>query len=197
MKAKDVIIEIRTILKQTKDQGHTSVSIDALENYLSIFDKDVENDTYYKSLDHETNLTSFKAENDRNIATAINQNTSNIATFKAATEAGQSALKSSMVINGGASVALLAFTGKIWNTSVSEVVASSLSSSIFIFCIGVLCAAFAAGTRYLSQLFFSTTYTKVGTFFQILSIFTVVFSYFLFAYGAFEVSTSLNEHLGL
>jgi len=101
-----------------------------------------------------------------------------------------------MLINGGASIALLAFTGKIWQTSVSEAVANSLSSSIFIFCVGVLCAAIAAGTTYLSQIFFSTIYENIGTIFQILTIITVIFSYCLFAYGAFETSTSLDEHFG-
>ena len=119
MKATQVLSEIRQALNQTKQQGHANVSIDAMENYLKLFDKDVENDTYYKSLDHEAELAKFKAENDRNIAHASNITAHDIEMFKSVITAGQSALKSSMVVNGGAAAALLAFTGKIWETNTS------------------------------------------------------------------------------
>ena len=132
MKATEVIGEIRQALSQTKEQGHSTVSIDAMENYLKLFDKDVEYDTYYKSQDHEAKLANFKAENDRNIARANIETAHSLEMFKSVITAGQSALKSSMVVNGGAAAALLAFTGKIWETKTSEVVANSLTSAIFI-----------------------------------------------------------------
>ena len=197
MKAKDVIKDIKAALRQTKEEGHSSVSLDAMDNYLSIFDKDVENDTYYQSLDHERELAKFKAENDRNIANATIKTSHNIEMFKSVITTGQSALKSSMVINGGGAAALLAFTGKIWSTTTSPEVANSLTCSIFIFCLGVLCAATATGTTYLSQLAFSSKWIKTGQTVNCFTIVLVLSSYVLFCYGAYAAATSLGVHFSL
>lgn len=98
MKASDVLSEIRQVLKETKGQGHSTVSIDAMENYLKLFDKDVENDTYYKSLNHEAQLAKFKAENDSNIAHSNNETAHAVEMFKSVVNAGQSALKASIFL---------------------------------------------------------------------------------------------------
>jgi len=197
MKASDVLKEIREALAPVKEQGQSTFSIDAMENYLKLFDKDVENDTYYKSQDHEARLAQFKAENDRNIAYANNETAHSVEMFKSVISAGQSALKSSMVINGGAAAALLAFTGKIWETSTSELVANSLTSSIFIFCLGVLCAALATGTTYLSQLSFANGWLKLGHSINTFNIIVVLSSYGAFCLGAFKAANSLGVHFGL
>lgn len=197
MKAKNVIEEIRQALKQTKEQGHSTVSIDAMENYLMLFDKDVENDTHYDSLNHEAELAKFKAENDRNIAHSNNETSQSIEMFKSVITAGQSALKASMIVNGGAAAALLAFTGKIWETQTSEVVVDSLTSSIYIFCLGVLCAALATGTTYLSQLAFSYDGLKLGHTINSLTIIIVLCSYSSFGFGAYIAANSLGVHFGL
>lgn len=197
MKASEVLKEIRLALSQTKEQGHSTVSIEAMENYLNAFDKDVENDTYYKSLNQEAELAKFNAANERNIAYANNQTAHSLAMFRSVITTGQSALRSSMVVNGGAAVALLAFTGKIWETQTSEVVAGSLTTSIFIFCLGVLCAALAAGTTYLSQLAFSSDWEKVGHSINCFNIVVVLSSYGLFGFGAFVAANSLGVHFGL
>lgn len=197
MHAKDVIKDIRAALNQTKSEGHSTVSIDAMENYLSLFDKDVDVDTYYKSLNHEKLLTEFKAHNDRNIAHANNVTTHNVEMFKSVISAGQSALKASMIINGGGAVALLAFTGKIWATATSALVANSLTTSIFIFCVGVLLSAFATGTTYLSQFAFSADKNKIGNTINSLSIISILGAYISFCYGAYTAATSLGLHFGL
>ncbi|WP_139686259.1 hypothetical protein [Vibrio tasmaniensis] len=197
MKASDVLQEIRNALKPIKEQGQSTFSIEAMENYLNLFAKDVENDTFYKSQDHEERLAKFKAENDRSIALANNQTAHSLEMFKSVITAGQSALKSGMVINGGAAVALLAFAGKIWETAISEVVANSLTSSIFIFCLGVLSAALATGTTYLSQLLFSNDRLKLGNYVNRFNIAVVLSSYGFFCFGAYKAASSLGMHFGL
>ena len=197
MKATDVLSEIRQVLSQTKEQGNSSVSIDALENYLMLLDKAVESDTYYKSLDHDAELAKFKAVNNLNIAHAKNDAAHSLEMFKSVIMTGQSALKASMVVNGGAAVALLAFAGKVWETKISEIVASSLTDSIFIFCLGVVCAALATGSTYLSQLAFSSNWLKSGCFINYFSIVVVLLSYALFCFGAFKAVNSLGIHFSL
>lgn len=197
MKASDLLDELQSALDETKKQGHSTVSIDAFKNYLAGLAKDVEDDSNYKSLEHESKLTAFKAQNDINIATINNENAHSIEMFKSVITAGQSALKASMIINGGAAAAVLAFTGKIWETSTSIVVANSLASTIILFCLGVLCAAFASGVTYLSQFFYAGDYNKTGSILNGLAIFTVLGSYILFAVGAVKAGTSLSVHFGL
>lgn len=197
MKAKDVLDEIRAVLKQTKDDGHSNVSVDALQNYLIQFDKDVESDTYYKSLNQEAKLAEFKAQNDRSIAHATNLTAHSLEMFKSVITAGQSALKASMVINGGAAVALLAFTGKIWETSTTAVVVNSLTNSILLFCLGVLCAALATGTTYLTQSIYAKDKITLGNAFNFFNIFVVLASYVLFGVGSFIAADSLGVHFGL
>ena len=197
MKASDVLNEIRQALVATKEQGHSTVSIDAMRNYLKALEKDAENDSHYNSLDHEAKLTEFKAANDRNIAHANNETAHSLEMFKSVITAGQSALRSSMLINGGAAVALLAFTGKIWATPTSELVANSLTCSILLFCFGVLSGAIATGTTYLSQFSFSSGWLKLGNSINIFTIGVILSSYALFAVGAFKAANSLGVHSGL
>jgi len=197
MKDIEVIKKLFQMLSQAKEQGHSSVSIAAMENYLNLLDKHVENSTSQSSMDQEIGLAKFVAENDRNIAHANNQTAHSLEMFRSVVTAGQSALKSSMVINGGAAVALLAFTGKVWETKVSETVASSLSSSIFIFCLGVLCAALASGSTYLSQLSFASECNKTGHTINFINISFVISSYISFYMGASGAANSLGLHFGL
>lgn len=197
MKASDVLTQIRQALKETKTQGHMIVSIEAMENYLKLFDKHVGNESYNKSESYEFELAKFKAENDRNIANSSNETAHSVEMFKSVVNAGQSALKASMVINGGGAAALLAFTGKIWETTTSALVANSLTCSILIFCLGVLSAALATGTTYLSQYAYSGDWFKTGHSFNVLSISAILGSYALFGYGAFKAASSLSMHFGL
>ncbi|MBL4800325.1 MAG: hypothetical protein JKY45_00430 [Emcibacter sp.] len=193
--AKDVIKDIQEALKQAKDQGSSTVSINALKNYLSLFDKDVDTDLHYQTRDHEISLAKFIAENDRNIAHTNNQMSANLASFKAGVIASQSALKSSMIINGGAAIALLAFMGKIWDASISKSIATSLSNSMLLFCLGILFTAIATGTTFSSQLFFSDEDPKkLGAIFQGISITLIIVCYLFFAAGSYEAYSFLETH---
>jgi len=194
MNATNVINDIRAALIQTKSQGHDTVSIDAMENYLALLDKNIDNNSNNETLNHEKLLTEFKATNDRNIAHANSINSSNLEMFKAVTSAGQYALKSSMVINGGGAIALLAFTGKIWTTTTSSLIANSLTFSIFVFCIGVLLSAIASGTTYLSQLSFNINKYKTGNVINTISIVLILGAYVAFFCGAYIAGTSLGLH---
>lgn len=197
MKAKDVVANIKTAVEATKAEGHSTVSIDALMTFLEGMDKEAEIDSHYQSLEHQSRLTNFKAENDRHIAAVNNANTHSLEMFRSVITTGQSALKSSMIINGGAAVALLAFSGKIWQTETSQVVANSLTASIIYFCLGVLLVTSAAGTTYLAQYAYSSNWYKAGHTANIYGIFAVVGSYALFALGAFTAAKQIGIHFGL
>lgn len=191
------IEKIRLLLKETKSQGHDAINIHAFENYLTSIENEIGEDAQYASMNLERDLALFKAENDRNIAHANNLTASSLEMFRSVISSGQAALKASMVINGGASVALLAFMGKIWSSEITNAVASKLSTSIFLFCIGLLCAALSSGTTYITQLFYNKQKEKLGTWINGLTIVLVLLSYLIFIVSAFIAAASFGMHFGL
>ena len=56
-------------------------------------------------------------------------------------ESAVTALKSAMLINGGAAVAVLAFTGTVWSTTLETTTVYTLTIAIIIFSAGVLTAS--------------------------------------------------------
>lgn len=64
---------------------------------------------------------------------------------------GQSALKSSLLINGSAAVALLAFIGNFWSPYSHSTAVIGIAGALGYYVLGVLLGAVAAGVTYLSQ----------------------------------------------
>ena len=73
----------------------------------------------------------WKLENQANLTIWAEQ-------FKAAVSAGENALKSVILINGGAAIALLAFVGSIWDKSANDIDVNKLLISMVIFVAGTL-----------------------------------------------------------
>ncbi|NNN85795.1 hypothetical protein FKN93_17950 [Vibrio sp. A8-1] len=191
------IEKIRLLIRQTKEQGHDAISINAFESYLSSIESENEEYTKYAQMQLERDLAVFKAENDRNIAHANNLTTNSLELFRSVILSGQSALKASMVINGGAAVALLAFMGKIWGSSIASEVAYSLSRSTFLFCVGIVLGAFAAGTTYFTQCLYNIEKFRLGNFFNIATVLMILSSYGIFIFSAFISASSFGVHFGL
>ena len=63
---------------------------------------------------------------------------------------GQAAMKASLLINGGASVAMLAFIGTAMNRGIDNILLLKFCSSMLMFIAGVLSVAFAMGVTYLA-----------------------------------------------
>ena len=87
----------------------------------------------------------FEAERDKTKA----ENTIQLEVSKATCIAGQGALKTTIIMNGGASVALLAFIGNTWIHKGDGV--AMLSIALFLFAAGVLSGCAATGVTYLAQ----------------------------------------------
>lgn len=87
----------------------------------------------------------WEAERDK----AKAENTMQLELTKATCVAGQGALKTTIIMNGGASVALLAFIGNTWMHKGDGV--AMLSIALFLFAVGVLSGCAATGVTYLAQ----------------------------------------------
>jgi hypothetical protein len=108
-----------------------------------------------------------------------------IVEFNAVISFAVTALKTAILINGGAGIAILALAGKIWG---DKNIVSYLAVSLLLFTFGVLAAAVGTGMSYLSQNGFlmaekKEDYEKPEKF-QRASIYCIIASYTLFALGS-------------
>lgn len=114
----------------------------------------------------------------------------NMELFKSVITAGQAALKSAILINGGAAVALLAFIGGVFNISQNSGVMTKLSHAMFCFVVGVLSGAVASGITYIAQFMYARGKRCLGNILNGFSWVLVISCYILFLIGvilAFKV----------
>jgi hypothetical protein len=104
--------------------------------------------------------------------------------FKSVISSGQNALRTSFLMNGGATVALLAFLGKLSDHHQDKI--PEFSSSLIIYVIGVLAITMASGSTYLSQWLYASQkqWQKItGFWLNMLAIVLGLASYGLFIWG--------------
>lgn len=70
--------------------------------------------------------------------------------IKLSADYGKTALRTAMIINGGAAIALLAFTGNVWSPYVVQALVEHLVAGFRFFSYGVLCAAVGILTAYFA-----------------------------------------------
>lgn len=158
LKEKQEIVEINTLIKYIDN-------IDTSNSRLN-------NDDFL--------IANQRVQTDVNIAYSNNVNAMSMEMFKSVILSGQSAIKFSMVINGGGAISLLAFIGKIWDNNLAKDLLENLSTAIFIFSIGILLSAIASGITYITQSLFSYEKIKMAWFSNILAILLVISSYITF-----------------
>jgi hypothetical protein len=116
---------------------------------------------------------------------------------------GQGALKSALWINGGASVAMLAFVGTTINNDCESVLQLKLCVSMLLFIFGTFSAAVAFGATYICGLVQNIYYdeenkTRIVKWFWILNgiaILLVLISYGLFATGSLKAYFAFTSSL--
>lgn len=117
----------------------------------------------------------------------MNQDTESDEILKSIFRYAESALKTTMLINGAASVALIAFLGNILARAGNTAVISSFSAALLIYVIGVLCSALATGAAYLCQYKYYYTQeenTGLNSWHRLCLIF-VILSYAAFGTASF------------
>jgi hypothetical protein len=199
MDAKDFANEMRTLVDDLKTKGIDSIKSENLIKYLDERLRDFSAPTPVQS--SEATHERYKADLQRWVEEHKNIHAYGLETFRSVIQAGQNALRTAFIMNGGAAVALLAFIGHL--SSVAPERVSSLAPSLAAFVIGVLIAALASGTTYLSQWFFAHAFNRenrpwLKTMGFILNFAAILFglgAYVVFAYGmwlAYHVSVSFR-----
>jgi len=195
MKGKEVIEDIRKAVNDIKRNNQDVISVSALLNYIDALEKDSDQIEEIDSKKHETDLTIFRAEHERNIAHYNAQQLHAVEMFKSVISYGAAALKSAILINGGGAAALLAFIGNIWTKGIAQAAVGPLTSSISYFSFGVLVAAIGTAGSYFTQYYYNEGYARVGIAFHVLTGVLVVGSYVLFGLGAAGAYETFVEHL--
>jgi len=136
-------------------------------------------------MEHESKLAEYDAENARRLEM-----------FKSVITAGQSALKSAILINGGAAVAMLAFAGSIWGKSLAQCTVKYLLAAMGLFVVGVLLGAVASGLTYLVQRAYAQEREKTGNRLNVGTISCVVVAYVLFLVGSGVASIAILKQFG-
>ncbi len=91
--------------------------------------------------------------------------------------------------------ALLAFIGKIWTESQTQITTSLLSTALVYFSVGVLLGALTSGFTYLSQLCYSNeSSVSKGKMLHIFTVITGLSTYLFFGLGAWSVYCSFTIH---
>ncbi len=180
MDAIQLINTIRKDLEDVRQQGRKTIRISALQKYLTELQDECsiastsDNCTHYATLVHQSNLAGYVAQTEDEREH-----------YKAVIQSGQAALRSAILINGGAAVALLAFIGNLMRTDGAQLPETALRHSLLTFIWGVLAAAVATGFTYLAVCFACPETRRRFATFNGLAIACVVLSYLSFIAGGF------------
>lgn len=186
MSAQSFAKQLKEIIQEAQNNGTAAIYCDALISYLEEVEKS--QDTELTSVE----LEKYKAELNNWISQNDFQHQSSLEMFRSVITAGQSAIKSSFLLNGGAAVALLAFISHIATTNRSSI--SIFADSLLPFAYGVLAITVTSGFTYLSQWLYASEYQtakKLGFGFNIVCIVLGLSSYGFFLWGVLSIYNAL------
>jgi len=181
MNESDPLNGLRNKLKKLKNKGQTVVPIDEVQKQLdSVSNMSLE---MWKEKCRREQLH-YQGTIQNSLAEYQATEQCSIENFKAAVAAGQAALKSAILTNGGAAVATLAFVGSLVQHGTPI---HGFNGVLFWFAVGTLLGAIASGGTYLAQSAQSYigahSYTKMARLWNMLVISCIIFSYAAFFGG--------------
>ncbi|MBB4654429.1 hypothetical protein GGR73_000928 [Xanthomonas sp. F14] len=193
MKTEEVLDIIRTAIVNAKDNGVDKVALNDLDKMIQALAEDAAESPEGVSAG-EAAMATYKANLDALGNSLRYQHETRLEMLRATVTTSQSALRSSLLINAGAAVALLSFMGGIWGKGSYLNVIPGLSYSLSVFVWGVLAGALAAGATYGSQAGYGEEFGRfsvlIGRVFHGVAILAGVTAYICFgsaswlAYGA-------------
>lgn len=158
MKESEALQQFKNAVEDVEKTGQTAIPTTNLKNYLDLLLRD--------AAQREAGLNTTT---DEQRAHGLEVWKTQVGMFaemlKATTEAGQTALKSSILINGGAAVAMLAFVGNaVTKTDLrpGSPLLSHIGLALFVFMVGTGLAGTSTAFRYLSQWCYAEAVNKTG-----------------------------------
>lgn len=195
MKSLEVVTVFKGAIESTKQNGIEKVSIADLEAYADRLEEVVKESPEGVNAG-EANMERYRADLNAWITARQHQYEHNLEMLRSVITVGQSALKSALLINGGAAVAMLAFLGRLFSGKSSLMSLDGLSIALLQFVWGVLAAAIAAGATYFSQAGYGGEFgswsPRVGIGGHIIAILGVFCAYGFFGVGAWQAYSAIR-----
>jgi|GEM_PF-1794253 len=187
MKNSEIFDAFRFANQGARDQNLDSIPLNTLEQFLNEMEErskktpegmraEVAAEEHYKA-----SLTDIFAQNQRNHETALEL-------FKSVIASSQGAIRAALIINGGAAVAMLGFTGQLWKLQ-GAVGHQSVAIALAWFAGGVCSAGITAFFAYFSQLFYSNKVPwsqRAGVVSHLAALLTGASSFICFGMGAYN-----------
>ncbi len=182
MKSAEFAKLLRNEVIQLNIDGHKTIECKNLTAYLEEKIPELEKSD---TSDHQVNVDFRLAHYQATIAGSSQM-------FASVLEYGKHALNSIMVINAGASVALLSLIGSL-TTKESPLAGERFAFPLLLFVLGVVFSAVASGGSYCTQYFYTEQPDRlIGKRFHVATVVFVVCSYLIFIAGAFTVYFRLS-----
>lgn len=182
MNVKQFASQMRTAIVDIRSKGAKNIPCDSLIAYLN---------QVVDSADAEHS----QADLERYKAKLQNLNESQAEMFRSVIAAGQAAIRSSLLLNGGAAVALLAFMGHLAQHTPAKVV--DFAICLLLFTLGALAIVMVSGGTYLSQWFYASNSSRtqqLGFVLNIVCIVLDILSYALFTGGLIEIYYEFRQY---
>lgn len=177
MSVKEFAIQLLNSIKDVRTNSET-LQCDNLISYLEKVIATDPGDLSQNQIEH------LKAQLQIMVEREKSNHASDLEMFRTVIQSGQNAVKTALLMNGGASVALLAFIGKLTEEQQSRI--PPFADALAIFVAGVFTIVVASGSTYLSQWFYAESETwkeRTGLGFNLLSILLGLTSYGFFVWG--------------
>lgn len=192
MDANEVVSLLKKLVSDQKAKGDSTLSIAGMEAALVELEKVVAHSDESKPTG--TELERYKAILSGHLDHENRLHELRLEMLRAVIATGQMALKTSLLINGGATAALLAFIGKATDKIGGS--GSVLWISVTFFAVGVLTAGVATGATYFSQAGYGNEFGKfsrrIGVTGHFTAILCVIGSYVLFGLGTWQAAHALR-----
>jgi hypothetical protein len=187
MSVKQFAVQMKSIIEDMQSKGIASIPCSNLIAYLN----DVQN-----SLTEPTpiEIERYKVELQNQVEANKQQHEHSIEMFRSVIAAGQHATRSSFLLNGGASVAMLAFIGHLAEFETSNI--AVFATCLLPFCFGVLAITVTSGLTYLTQFFYAGNKIKAGHVFNFSSVALGILSYLFFAWGMMKAYNAFIAYSG-
>lgn len=186
MNASDVIKLLHESIRAAKEAGTDPLLIKRLEAFATEINNIVQESQTTNALT-EAELERYKAKLSAWVESRQHAHEWDLEMLRSVIVTGQFALKSSLLINGAAAVALLTFIGNIWNKDLTVVAGTAYALGSYV--VGVMLAAVAVGITYLSQAGFGREFGKhshaIGNWGRFVAVILVIASYIAFGCASF------------
>ena len=195
MKASEVLEILKDAVAVAREAGVSHVAVENLETFAEDLERTAAESPEGVSAG-DASMETYKAKLAALGNSLQQEHESNLEMLRAVITTGQSALKSALLINGGAAVATLAFVGHVWSTPGTSSILPGLTYGLSLFVWGVLSAACAAGATYLSQAGYGGEFgaqsQRVGRVGHGLAVIGVVGAYVLFGLAAWQTYVAVS-----